>query len=228
MAIARVGLATVQNPTSNANITPVWSVVPPDGARMIALMSAIVTATMNVVPSGWTLAGTVDAGANMRSWIYTKTAAGEGVDPTWTMSSSTKNGGTILAYSGADPIDPGDIVSAVQTTAGTSIVGPSLALLAGGYRVDFASGRHGTVGSPQQWSSDDPGPGLTYPNRFGSNSGTDLTYAVAESGPKSAGTRATTWTSTTSEGTALAWSIGLRPTAAPPAGLTGQRWGIDI
>lgn len=224
MAVSRVAVATVQNPTSNAAVTPVWAASPPpDGAIMVALIAAIVQTTITT-PSGWTLVGTQDAGANVRSWLFSKTASGEGAAPTWTLGTATKNGATIAAYSGALALGASDWASRADTIAMMTTMTPSLTVVNGAARVDMCVGRHASTGSPAQYSTSDAG--ASYLNRFGSNSGTDLTYAVTEDMAPATGAQSYMFTSTALEAQAVAWSVQLEPSAPPPT--IAGRWGVHL
>jgi PKD repeat protein len=108
--------AGANSTTSNASITVPASVV--DGDRLVLVVTAA-AATTATTPAGWTLLGTQSDGTpDMRSWVFTRTAAPNtaGSVVTSTLGTSTKVSRVLLAY------DDGGLPTAVSAVAGPSTI----------------------------------------------------------------------------------------------------------
>jgi hypothetical protein len=90
------------------------------------MLLATVTTTGAAVtaPAGWTQAGTTSA-SGVRTAVFWRGATG--TDPTswtFTLSSSQKAAGQIIAYSGVHPSAPIDVTASAATASGTAHAAP--------------------------------------------------------------------------------------------------------
>lgn len=104
MPIAFVGVNSVLNSTSGTSTAlpmPSAAVV---GNMLYAMLANIGNAPTPTAPSGWTLVSSFSPGTTLVTYLYRKVAApGDiGTTATWSWSSSGRNLGLSLAYSGVD------------------------------------------------------------------------------------------------------------------------------
>lgn len=224
MAIARRSTATATSASSTELLEAAWNVVPVDGDVLVAVVGAIVQATLTP-PPGWTLRATQDSGSALRQWLYTKIASGEGPSTQWTLSSATKAWVWTGGYSGAD-------YASIVFGSTTGLVTPSLAVPADGWLISAGAGRHAATGSASTWTFSD-GSGIELLD-FGSNagSGQDIAGAVYDSNRAlAAASYSRTLTSTITETTSTSLGLAMGPAGAPPPPLpsgSGARWGVHI
>lgn len=225
VAIARRAVASATSPTSAELISANWNTVPVDGDTMIAILGAIVQATITP-PPGWTLRTTQDSGSALRMWLYTKLASGEEPGTQWTLSSATKCWLWTGAYSGAD-------YTSIAYNSTSALITPTLAVPANGWLITAGAGRHSAVGSPSSWSTSDGLDAELLDFGSAAGSGQDIAGAVYDSNRAlSAGSYARTLTSTNTETTAasIAVALGVASGSTPPPlpSGSGARWGIHI
>jgi hypothetical protein len=85
--------------------------------------------TVTAVPSGWTLVGRADNGANVSIvtyWHAVSNASSEPASYSWTLSASQQFNGFMMVYSGLDNANPIDVEANQATASGTSHAAPSV------------------------------------------------------------------------------------------------------
>jgi hypothetical protein len=85
--------------------------------------------TVTGVPTGWTLAGRADNGANVSIvtyWHAVSNASSEPASYSWTLSASQQFNGFMMVYSGLDNANPIDVEANQATASGTSHAAPSV------------------------------------------------------------------------------------------------------
>lgn len=188
MSVAYRSSATVTNGTAGTAVT----VAKPAGIvdtgsnpgrdHLIAVIAAAGAPTMTP-PAGWTLIDTVASGSSVTMWVYRKLASSEGASWTWTLGSSLRNWGVVLAYTGVDPTDPvfnSQRVSALDTT--TTVDNLGSVTPSGGYVMAVAATRTAS-GAATTWVLVDKD-GLTAHERAdlstNAGAGTDITGVVVD------------------------------------------------
>jgi len=156
MPIAYVGAASVLNSTSGSST----AVPMPAGLavdHMIYVMVANVgNSPVPSGPSGWTLVGSYSPGTTLTTYLYRKVAvSGDvGATHTWTWSSSGRNLGAAVAYSGVDATVTTNAAQVwTHDVANAPITAASLAAVAGDWLVTVGLGREnpGTA-TTKDWS----------------------------------------------------------------------------
>ena len=177
-----------QNPTSTS-----LTLARPAGAApgdVLLAGVAVRGATTITAPAGWTLVRLDNAADYTIQAVYWRpvAATGEPASYQWAFSSSNAAAGGILAYSGVNTAAPIDVHGgAVNGSATTSIVAPSITTTVGGDRV---VGMFGIGGA----NSITPPPGMTEEGEAASTAGnyhvtwegSDYTQAAGPTGPKTA------------------------------------------
>jgi PKD repeat protein len=210
--------ATANSSTSRPSITVPASVQAGDQLVYILTTNVATTAT---TPSGWTLLATASDGSpDMRSWVFTRTAAANtaGSAVAITLGTSAKASRVLLAYTGAEA--PSVVRSSVQGVSGVNLTSPSAPItgaetLVLSYWADKTSANTG-------WSL--PGSVTRRANSVGSGSGR-ITATAADAVADIGTWPGATATSTAASTKGIAWTIALPPsiTAIPPiAALTSS------
>lgn len=210
--------AVKTNLTSSNVLATVWGAggVADNGSLMVGIVSAILQTTITP-PAGWTLLDTLDAGANMRSWLYYRWASGETDAPSWTLGSATKGAAWVGAYAGVKVASVPTFAKLASAVAGTAFVGPSLANTAEGWRIDAINTRTATTGVATTWTFSDPSDAERLD--YGSTTGTDSSGAVYDSARAlAAATSTRTFTASQSQTLAAMWAVNLE--AEPGGGVT--------
>ncbi len=225
MAIARRATAVATATSSTELLEPVWSSTPVDGDVLVAVVGAIVQATLTP-PVGWTQRLIQDSGSALRMWLYTKPASSEGPSTQWGLSSATKAFVFCGAYSGAD-------YASIVFNSNTTLVTPSLTVPSNAWLITSGTGRHSALGTPSTWTTSD---GLDAELLdFGSSaaSGQDIAGCVYDSNRALASgnytrTLTSSKTETTTASLAVAFGQASGPTLPPLPSGSGTRWGIHI
>ncbi|GAA1478314.1 hypothetical protein GCM10009623_27600 [Nocardioides aestuarii] len=173
--------------------------------RLVLVVTTNRTATLTT-PSGWTLAGTVTDGTEVRSWVLTRAAGGvAGTTQTLTLDAISKTSLVLLAYEGAGA--PSAVVGQPETGSGTTHTAPAAPVTQAGstvvrYYADKTSTVHG-------WTLP---PVLTQRATTTGSSGGMLTAVAGDQGGVAAGTvPALAATAGASASKAVAWTIVLPP-----------------
>jgi hypothetical protein len=173
--------------------------------RLVLVVTTNRTATLTT-PSGWSLAGTVTDGTEVRSWVLTRAAGGAvGTTLTLTLDATSKTSLVLLAYAGAGA--PSAVVGQPETGSGTSHTAPAAAVAQPGstvvrYYVDKTSTVHG-------WTLPAV---LTQRAATTGSSGGMLTSVAGDQGGVPAGSApALSATAGASASKAVAWTIVLPP-----------------
>ena len=173
--------------------------------RLVLVVTTNRTATLTT-PSGWTLAGTVTDGTEVRSWVLTRAAGGiAGSTLTLTLDARSKTGLVLLAYAGAAA--PSAAVGQPEGGSGTSHTAPAAPVAQAGstvvrYYADKTSTVHG-------WTLP---PVLTQRAATTGSGGGMLTSVAGDQGGVPPGTvPALAATAGASASKAVAWTIALPP-----------------
>lgn len=173
--------------------------------RLVLVVTTNRTATLTT-PSGWTLAGTVTDGTEVRSWVLTRAAGGSaGTTQTLTLDATSKTSLVLLAYEGAGA--PSAVVGQPEAGSGTSHTAPAAPVAQAGstvvrYYADKTSTVHG-------WTLP---AALTQRATTTGSSGGMLTSVAGDQDGVPAGTvAALAATAGVSASKAVAWTIVLPP-----------------
>src|SRR5262249_40744896 len=140
------------------------------------------------VPNGYLLVGTYQSGTASTSAkveVFRRTALASDQSVSVAFSSSAKKAVTVSVYRGVDPVNPIDTSSSASTTAGTSVVAPSLTTAAANEELVLMSGATNT-GTAGTFSAPS---GMTM--RAQQAGGTTLSDGVADQSATSAGSTGT-------------------------------------
>jgi PKD repeat protein len=198
--------ASAVSTTASASVTVPASVV--EGDRLVLVVTAAAATTAST-PNGWTLVNTRDDGTpDMRSWVFTRTAAANtpGSSVTSTLGTSTKVSRILVAYAeGGEP-------TAVATVAGPSTsthATPSTNPAAGSVVLSYWSDK---TNSNTGWTL----PAGVQQRQSAVGTGTNRITAAAADAIAPGGLQAgVTATSTVASTKAIMWSI-VVPLAGPP------------
>ncbi len=201
--------------TVNASAGTSLVVAKPTGTVSGDLLLAVIAAasqTTITAPAGWTQVATQDAGANLRSRVYRRTAGGsEGSNYTWTLGASARNYGWIGCYEGFDPTDPVPEALAFTATSGSGFNPTDVEPVEEGTIVTAAVALRTASGSGTTWQATNISDGVERDDSTtNAGSGLDIAGAVYE------GTSdATSVIASQSQTQVVVWSISLRPYFVP-------------
>jgi hypothetical protein len=156
MPIAYVGANSVLNSTSGTTTAVPMPTAMVAGNVAYVMIASVGNSPTPTAPSGWSLLASFSPGTTLTTYLYRKVAvSGDvGSTPTWTWSSSGRNLGASVAYSGVDTTVTAN-TSQVWThdVANAPIAAPSLAANAGDWLVTIGVGREnpGTA-TTKDWS----------------------------------------------------------------------------
>ena len=174
--------------------------------RLVLVVTTNRTATLTT-PSGWTLAGTVTDGTEMRSWVLTRAAGGgvAGTTQTLTLDAMSKTSLVLLAYAGAGA--PSAVAGLPESGSGTSHTAPAAPVAQPGslvlrYYADKTSTVHG-------WTL--PSVLTTRATTTGSSGGLVTAVAGDQGGVPSGTVPALAATAGVSASKAVAWTVVLPP-----------------
>lgn len=188
MAVAYRSSANVTNGTAGTSVTVskppgiVDTGTNPSRDQLIAIIGAAGAPSITP-PAGWTLIDTVASTTAVTMWVYRKLASSEGSNWTWTLGSSLRNFGVVLAYTGVDPDDPVYNNSEDSTlTSSLTLNGGGNVTPSGGYIFATAATRTAS-GAATTWTITDDD-ALTANERAdlstNAGAGTDISGAVAD------------------------------------------------
>lgn len=198
--------ASANSTTSAASVSVPGSVVEGDQLVLVVTAAAATTAT---TPAGWTLLGTqTDGSPDMRSWVFTRTAAANtaGSTVTSTLGTSAKVSRVLVAYA------QGGLPTAVSNVAGpstTSHTTPATNPAAGSVVLSYWSDK---TDSNTGWTL--PAGVQSRASSVGSGSGR-ITAAAADAVAPGGAQAGASATSTATSAKAIRWSI-VVPLAGPP------------
>jgi PKD repeat protein len=164
-------------------------------------------AASTTTPAGWTLLGTRSDGTDLRSWVFTRTAAAgtAGSAVSTTLDAFTKASLVVVAYSGAGPVTVTGSLEDTATKTGHPTA-PVAVATTGSTVVSYWVQKLSTTGS---WTV----PGTVIPRTSTSGSGGgQLSTVVGDTGDVAAGTwPGVTATSSVASARAIGWSVVLPP-----------------
>lgn len=141
MPIAYVGSNSVLNSTSGTSTAVPMPAGFAAGHVLFVMVASVGASPTPSAPSGWALVNSFSPGTTLTSWLYRRVATGAETTSTWTWSSSGRNLGVSVAYSGVDTTASTNS-SAVQDLNGTgSITAPSLGADTGDWLATVGLGR---------------------------------------------------------------------------------------
>lgn len=144
MPIAFVGANSVLNSVSGTSTALPMPTAAVTGNMLYALIASVGNSPVPTAPSGWTLVSSFSPGTTLTSYLYRKVAvSGDvGSTATWTWSSSGRNSGVSLAYSGVDATVATSTAQVwTHDVANAPIAAPSLGAEVGDWLVTAAVGR---------------------------------------------------------------------------------------
>jgi hypothetical protein len=210
--IAFVDDAATLNSAGTTSVTVNVPAGTADGHLLVTVIGIIGQETITA-PAGWTLIGTQDAGANVRTAAYWRVASSEPASYNWSWTSSFKNSGWIGAYSGVyttDPID--DFDSDGTATPGTGFAAAATVGDPAGFLITSAFERHAFTGAATTWTSSDTSDGERVDQGSNAGSGFDISHAVYDSGRRlNPGAATRTLTASQATGQTATWAIALTP-----------------
>lgn len=156
MPIAYVGANNVLNSTSGTSTALPMPAAAVATNMLYALIASVGNSPVPTAPSGWTLVNSFSPGTTLTSYLYRKVAvSGDvGSTATWTWSSSGRNLGLSLAYSGVDTtVSTNSTAVWTHDVANAPISAPSLGAATGDWLVTAAIAREnpGTA-TAKDWS----------------------------------------------------------------------------
>lgn len=142
MPIAFVGANSVLNSTSGTSTAVPMPAGVAAGNMIYVLIASVANSPVPTAPSGWSLVSSFNPGTTLASYLYRKVAGSSEGTATWTWSSSGRNLGFSLAYSGVDSTVSTTVAQVwTHDVANAPITAPSLGASLGDWLVTAAVGR---------------------------------------------------------------------------------------
>ena len=186
-----------------------------DGDYLIAHLTLDQVDTVTAVPSGWSLlhGPITPVGNDVRLYVYTKIAASEGPDYTWSLSASNAEGALcLIRVSGVDSASPVDVsgTSTQDNNSGTSHASATIVTTVSDTLVAFICSADESAAKARPYWQDISG--MTREYDF---EGDSTIYAgfYSEAIPSASSVQRTATTS--SSDTAAMVIMAIRPSAAP-------------
>jgi PKD repeat protein len=199
----RAGAATDANSAQPAVVVP-SAVTPGDLLLLMVTTNRAATAT---TPAGWALAGTASDGVEMRSWVYSRTAAAGTAGSTVRigLDAVSKTSLTLLAYDGAAGVSA--LTSSAEGTASTTgHSAPGASAATAGAVVRYFADK---TSSPHGWTA--PAGTQRRTQTTGSGGGLLTSVTADQLGHPAGPVAAATAVAAVASAKAVAWTVVLQP-----------------
>ena len=225
MPIAFVGANSVLNSTSGTSTALPMPAATAAGNILYAFVASVGASPTATPPAGWSLVSSFSPGSTLTSWLFRKVAVAGEPTATFTWSSSGRNLGLSLAYSGIDTAVSSNAAQVHSTDGLGAVAAPVLGANAGDWLVTVGIGREspGTA-TTKDWTNS-TGTDVERIEVVTGGAATDVKIAAAwfdSNGGVAGGSTARSLSSTPDMGQRHVWSLLLPLPAGELAG--GNPW----